>query len=195
MTMWYLDAFKNETYAYYNNAFTPEECEFIINIGSSLGLHKGSIMRAENSYGLELTTRNSDISWIGSNEDTAWIFRRITDLVTTVNSQFFNFDLLGFEELQFTKYHSDYKGFYSRHTDYGYENLVNRKLSFSVQLSDPDTYEGGDLVLHGGSGEMKVQKDHGTMIFFPSFTLHEVKPVTKGLRYSLVGWVNGPRFR
>jgi PKHD-type hydroxylase len=70
-----------------------------------------------------------------------------------------------------------------------------RKLSFTVQLSDTKDYKGGDLVFHYKSQPVKAYREKGMVVVFPSTMLHEVTPVKKGTRYSLVGWVAGPRFR
>ena len=79
------------------------------------------------------------------------------------------------------------------HIDKLYKGTI-RKLSITIQLSSPQDYEGGDLILHNGEPE-KMQKELGKLIVFPSYTLHEVTPVTKGTRYSLVAWVAGKPFR
>jgi PKHD-type hydroxylase len=71
----------------------------------------------------------------------------------------------------------------------------NRKLSFSVMLTDPGDYKGGELLLKTSFKPMKTPKKRGTVVFFPSFVLHEVTPVTEGIRKTLVGWVLGPNFR
>ena len=71
----------------------------------------------------------------------------------------------------------------------------NRKLSVVVQLSDPEEYEGGELKLHTSYDPIIIKKERGMIVSFPSYTLHEVAPVTKGERYSLVAWVHGPAFR
>ena len=75
------------------------------------------------------------------------------------------------------------------------KDRIIRKLSLSIQLSDPSSYEGGELVLYVGEEGITVPKEQGKLIAFPSFTLHEVKPVTKGERYSLVAWITGPQFK
>ena len=56
-------------------------------------------------------------------------------------------------------------------------------------------YEGGDLRLYGGDDYDTAPKKQGTIIGFPSYVLHEVTPVTSGVRYSLVGWAQGPKFK
>lgn len=74
-----------------------------------------------------------------------------------------------------------------------------RKVSFTVQLSDSTDYDGGDLFL--GVKPFEPEPDPYTFrrkdaaIFFPSFTSHAVTIVTRGTRYALVGWCVGPAFR
>ena len=72
-----------------------------------------------------------------------------------------------------------------------------RKLSFSLQLSEDDSYEGCDLEIFGGSTRvpMAVPRARGTLVAFPSYVMHRVTPVTRGTRKALVFWAGGPRFR
>jgi PKHD-type hydroxylase len=71
-----------------------------------------------------------------------------------------------------------------------------RKLSFSLLLSDPDTYEGGNLQLLDSAGKSYIApRQRGTIILFDSRTQHRVMKVTKGVRKSLVGWTVGPRWK
>jgi len=81
------------------------------------------------------------------------------------------------------------------HTDW-HPGASRRKLAGVVQLSDPDDYEGGALVVHGPAGQrLEMPKTRGTFITFPGWVVHEVKPVTAGERWSLCwnGW--GPPLR
>ena len=96
---------------------------------------------------------------------------------------------------QFTEYDESDSGFYTAHVDNGETLAGFRKLSFVLQLTDPSKYQGGELVLHIGPEPTTLPRDRGKLLFFPSYTLHEVKPVTQGIRHSLVGWVAGPRFK
>ena len=66
--------------------------------------------------------------------------------------------------------------------------------SIVVQLTDPSEYEGGDLEILTTENPFWAAKEKGSCILFPSFCLHKVHPVTKGLRNSLVLWVSGPPF-
>ena len=73
-----------------------------------------------------------------------------------------------------------------------------RKISMTVNLNDPQDYEGGnlkfDLGPHFKGERFKVFDDmrtRGSVIIFPSFMYHCVTPVTSGTRYSMVLWLLG----
>ena len=75
-----------------------------------------------------------------------------------------------------------------------------RKLSMTLNLTDPNSYEGGDLMFDLGKNEGDIStateaRNQGTIIVFPSFLYHCVSPVTKGIRYSLVNWSLGRPFK
>jgi PKHD-type hydroxylase len=78
------------------------------------------------------------------------------------------------------------------------EGNFQRKLSCSVQLTDPDTYEGGDLILQTGKNETDrhtFTRKRGSVIVFPSMVYHKVTPVTSGTRFSAVAWMRGQAFK
>lgn len=62
-------------------------------------------------------------------------------------------------------------------------------LSFTLFLSDPATYEGGELCLMTSAGDFEAKPAAGTMILYPSGAIHQVKPVTSGFRLACVGWI------
>tara|TARA_R100000781_G_scaffold10968_1_gene10182 strand:+ start:394 stop:987 length:594 start_codon:yes stop_codon:yes gene_type:complete len=183
----YLD--QVERYAYWEDIFTKEECEKIIEIANKKGFTKGETLGKKAQK-----VRASKISWLYNSDDLEWAFKRVTDVILNLNKRFFNFDIFGlYEGFQFTNYKAP-SGRYGKHVDKMYNGVI-RKLSGSIQLTDPKKYEGGELYLYENEkGELMRQKQ-GTLILFPSYTLHEVKPVTKGERNSLVFWVTGKQFK
>jgi PKHD-type hydroxylase len=188
-TVWPFEVDKLEMWAFWENAFTPEECKKIIDIGNKKGLTKAKILTGNINK-----IRDSKISWLYPSDDLEWAYRRMTDIILDLNNRFFKFDLYGFiEGFQFTHYQEP-GGKYKKHIDKALYNHT-RKLSLSIQLSDPKAYQGGDLVLYNGEDPTFIPKEQGKLILFPSYTLHEVKPVTKGERYSLVAWITGPQFK
>ena len=140
--------------------------------------------------------RKSNIAWVGPKEETQWLYKKITDVILMTNATNFNLNLLGLEQLQFTTYLADEQGSYDLHRDTFPRNPTQtcRKLSFTIQLTDPLEYQGGDLVLYTEQDVVTAPKEQGAITFFPSSILHKVTPVTRGIRRSLVGWVVGPDF-
>lgn len=190
---WYLNTYVNEVWAYNSNVFDAYECDEIVKIGSALPASEGTV--TEDSK-IDKTLRQSSVSWIPVNKETEWIFRRITDAITRINNNYFLYDLETIEALQFSTYNK--KDFYGYHLDTQYSGAgLPRKLSFTVQLTDDVKYEGGDveICISDPNAPVKLKRERGCINFFPSFYLHRVSPVTKGVRNSLVGWINGPRFK
>ena len=187
---WPFNLDQTENWVYMVKLFSPEECEKIIQIGENKILKKASIINED----ILSEARDSQITWLYSVDDMEWIYRRVTDAVMSLNNQFFKFDLFGFTEgFQFTRYDAP-SGFYGMHIDKLLNGVV-RKLSLTIQLSDPNSYEGGELALQFGKSPDIMPKEQGKMVVFPSYVLHEVKPVTQGTRYSLVAWISGTPFK
>ncbi len=68
------------------------------------------------------------------------------------------------------------------------EPKVRSDLSITVFLSDPDAYDGGELVISSPFGEQEVKLPAGSAVVYPSATLHQVAPVTQGERLAAVTW-------
>lgn len=186
---WTFNVDKIETWAYINNFLSPEECKAVIDFGNSLALQDGTTAGEKLAY-----IRDSKIAWIYPEPDIHWLYRKLTDAIMDMNTRFFGFNLYGITEgIQFTKYNSP-GGRYGKHIDKAYNGRI-RKLSISIQLSDPQDYEGGELLLWNDEEPTQTLKEQGSAIIFPSYSLHEVMPVTKGTRYSLVIWVSGEPFK
>lgn len=141
---------------------------------------------------IDKSKRRTKVYWIPRNKDFLPLYKIFFDLLARSNNEFFQFRLNEMIELiQYSVYTSDDEGFYDWHVDMGAVN--NRKLSLVCHLSDPSEYEGGELQINTGKIST-VENDLGRVIIFPSFLLHRVTPVTKGIRRTLVLWVNGPPF-
>jgi len=119
-------------------------------------------------------------------------------VIFELNKKFFNYDLNLIEPFQFASYDHGRNEFYGKHLDTTFGNLsqaASRKLSITLQLTDGDTYDGGELRLYQGEEPTIAPKKKGMMVLFPSFIMHEVTPVTRGTRHSLVTWCHGPLFK
>ena len=117
--------------------------------------------------------RQSILKWIELNPDTNWLYKKLIPQIHKVNQENFDYILKFVENLQLTEYNENQRGFYSKHDDCGdnsrLESFVDiRKLSFSIQLTNPKEYEGGELILYINDKEFIAPKTKGTIVFFES---------------------------
>jgi len=146
----------------------------------------------EDSPYVQKQVRQSDCYFLDINDENSKYFTFVQYLMD-VNKYYYGFDLTRIEVMQLTRYQEG--GHYNWHMDNMGSGAANRKLSFTVNLSHEDEYEGGDLeIMMNSKDPIKLSREKGTMNVFPSFMLHRVTPVTKGTRWSLVGWACGKRF-
>jgi len=144
--------------------------------------------------------RKSNVVWMNPQ----WIYRELHPLVDQANvNAGWNYHWDWSESCQFTKYDGNKKQHYDWHTDAGLRMNQNgkiRKLSMTVALVDGSDYEGGEFEINMSTPEkenihvVKESKIKGSVVIFPSFVWHRVKPVTAGTRYSLVNWHQGRPF-
>ena len=204
-------------YWYFTAAIPPKICDDII----KYGLTQSETLARTGDYGdKELTKneikdmkrkRNSDLVWLND----TWIYKELHPYINMANKNAgWNFNWDRSESCQFTKYKLNQ--YYDWHCDswdkvYDKPNTPQhgkiRKLSMTCQLTDGSEYEGGELEFdfRNYDPHMREETKHlrqakeilpkGSIIVFPSFVWHRVKPVTKGTRYSLVMWNLGYPFK
>ena len=184
-----------EQFAWWEGAFTEQELNWLQQQARDVK-QKATIGNGNGE--LNFNIRRSGLNWMPNTQDTQWVFEKLGYVVSSLNSQYFRFDLRGFgEQIQLTNYDYSEHGMYGWHVDM----ILNtqspcRKLSLVLQLSDPVEYEGGVLELQPHNKDaIKMRKQRGLIVVFPSWTLHQVTPVTQGNRQSLVAWITGPAFK
>ena len=201
-------------YWYFQSVIPPKICDDIIEYGKS----KQEQIALTGDYDPEKVSeddikdvskkRKSNIVWMNDR----WIYNEIHPYIHTANKNAgWNFQWDFSESCQFTKYKLNQ--FYDWHCD-SWNKPYNRpkqpdrhgkirKLSVTVSLSDENDYEGGDFEFDfrnddKGSNQPRLCKEirpKGSVVVFPSFVWHRVKPVTSGTRYSLVIWNLGWPFK
>ena len=170
----------------------PEYCKKIIDLAENKWI-RGAILDEKNH-------KNHRVAWTYfTNEQ--WIYDIVFEYMRKANEYAdWNFQIDASEALQITKY--DTNGYQNYHYDGdGYtryhrphEELLHnktRKLSMSIILNDD--FEGGQLEFMNNPNP--IEDKLGTIVVFPSYMQHRVKPVTSGTRYSLVAWFVGESFR
>tara|TARA_B100000424_G_scaffold247230_1_gene219468 strand:- start:1 stop:567 length:567 start_codon:yes stop_codon:yes gene_type:complete len=139
--------------------------------------------------------RKSDIYWIKD----PFYKHLFFDVISRENyDSGLNFQLEYIEDLQLTRYIAP-DGHYNFHRDddgHSRRNIDDsvRKISVTCLLTDPSEFEGGNFQILTSDTPYDVKLEKGDIIMFPSYLLHRVSPVTKGVRHSLVAWANGRAF-
>jgi len=173
--------------------FTEKFCDDVAKIAGNVKIQPGKIQDGN------ISNRQSKIKWISDPEVT----KEISKIISVHNKRSgWNFNLKNMEPLQYTIY--EVGNHYDWHIDSHmkpYKDGNIRKISFTICLNED--YEGGEIELSYPNPKPEKHKYYkfdgkftqGTIISFPSFVWHRVKPVTKGVRKVLVGWVVGPAFK
>jgi len=189
MTDWRPDPMN---YMYYTNAFSDEEIDKIIELSNELPGQSGTL----EGGGVDSSMRRSEIKWfLRDNPKYQWLYDKLKLYVDNANESLWRFDITGYQEaIQFTTYHAHNQGKYDFHPDIG-GATSHRKISVTVQLTDPSEYDGGDLSFFKVKEPELAPRLKGTVVVFPSYLIHRVSPVTRGIRRSLVVWLAGPRFK
>lgn len=180
---------------YFPSAFSHDEIETFKKIAENYPENEAQFIDRFGDPYQDKAIRSSLIKRLNNNDpNLAWVMEKLERIAIEANHALrWNFALSGFyENIQHAKYESSQGGHFAKHYDVAPGPASYRKISISVQLSEPSDYEGGELELHGFGS---APKDKGGVVVFPSFILHRVAPVTKGARESLVAWVSGPPFK
>ena len=205
-------------YYFFREALTPRFCDEIIKYGKSqqeqLALTGGQTEKVNKGKPLEekdildlKKKRDSNIVWLSD----SWIYKELHPYVHQANRLAgWNFEWSFSEACQFTKYGlKQHYGFHCDSWNSPYDNPANpdthgkiRKLSMTCSLSDPSEYEGGQLQFQFRNEDDPTTTRNcieilprGSICVFPSHVWHQVTPVTKGIRYSLVVWSLGYPFK
>ena len=192
---------------YFQSAIDQQTCNKIIQL-DEMKFHPGSIRDKPLSLKELRKTRNSHVKFSSQQ----WLFDLINPYMVQANeSAGWNFKMDWIEAIQITRYAKN--EFYNWHVDQDakpYPPTARnknqrgkiRKLSMTINLTDPTTYKGGRMQFEFPkiSKEPVVRecipaRAQGSIIVFTSFVLHQVTPVTEGIRYSLVAWFLGEPFR
>jgi PKHD-type hydroxylase len=180
----------------WHGLFGEAELDAIARLGDGLTLEKAELSVSSQGYG---DIRRTLIGWVERNPETEMFYRRMEEAVLALNASHFRFDLWGLTNFQYALYGGPEGGHFDWHKDYGRDptdpSRDPRKLTLSLQLSNPSEYEGCELQVRAGNQIDIAPKVRGTLVAFPANVLHQVTPIRSGIRKALVLWAVGPEFR
>jgi len=165
---------------------SPDECD------RTLGLVVDTKAVAAQEGGGVFTGREGFVGWIHPGPHSQWLFERMADYGRHYAART-GIDVDGLlEPLEYVEYPTGAS--FDWHIDTGTPATHNRKVTISVQLSNADEYEGGNLELVG-EARGPLARAKGNAIAFAAALGHRVTPISRGSRKALVGWMLGPPFR
>ena len=174
-------------------AFTDEQLDRLERYCDGLPSEKGGLIDIPRGE-FKPAVRAVQVAPILAAPEIMWFFDRLGGIIREVNERSYKFHLTGLYELpQFLVYRDTDAGHYDWHVDSG--NGPIRKLSVTIQLTDPARYDGCDLQFNIGTKTISAPRTRGLAVAFPSFTMHRVTPITSGVRKAIVAWVTGPEFK
>lgn len=187
----------NSIWQMWHGGVSPTVCDRIILECEQLHPMEANVGDGRNTeQSINTEVRRSEVRWAGHIK---WINELVYDFASRANKAAFGFDISYLEDIQYTIYHGTDEGYYDWHFDTFWANgtAFDRKLSLTIQLSNPSDYAGGEFLLDPQYEQPDpIQlKTRGTVLCFPSPIRHTVQPVTSGVRKSLVAWIEGPKFR
>lgn len=177
-------------YVYEHDVFNKEELKQILSYCNLLPKEIGTVTKPS----FAKNARTSNVSWVKRNNECEWFYDKLALHIDKLNQSFYQYDLTGFNDYQFTEYEALNKGKYDWHADMFYgqnEQFLTRKLSATLLLND--NFVGGNFEFYNLVEQPKMTA--GTLIVFPSFMTHRVTEIIKGVRNSLVCWCVGPKFK
>jgi len=130
---WELHTHQVNAYCYYENVFDDDMVKAIIETGEKVGTDKAFVGGDFSSPGrVADEIRKTDIGWLNAVEENGWLFRKLTDIITQANAQWFGMELTTIEALQYSVYNVG--DFYTAHVDHHFQGAGQypRKLSFSM---------------------------------------------------------------
>lgn len=190
----------NGEWCYFKSYFDKDTCEKIISDAQVIPTQEGHLGVAGGEISTDANYRRSKVRFINSND---WRFKYLFDALwktaIEANRDFFNFHISKLDFIQLAEYDASYQGEYKEHHDVFWINndpYFHRKLSCIIQLSDPNSYIGGDFeITETRTALDKETREQGSIIYMPSFLRHKANPVTRGTRYSIAAWFEGPKWR
>lgn len=182
-------------------ALSPEQCKTLRDLGEEMFNHHGVIPGRVGFNDMSRVDRyrrvvdSQWLPWPWEDERMMWVYEAMSEIIQQVNARVWQVDVTDWvDKFHYLRYRKG--GHFRFHQDAGDGwRKAERKLAFSLLLSNLDEYEGGDLQYFDAEPISLKRLKLGDMAVFHSHLQHQVTKVTKGVRRSLVGWASGPKWK
>jgi predicted 2-oxoglutarate/Fe(II)-dependent dioxygenase YbiX len=174
--------------------FSDDECDDVIAWAEGMRFVDRKYLRTSAA-----AARNPDVEHgkqisidpLTADEHIAWFARKVAEIIVDLNRKIWRFDLNRLSEIGILRY--DKGDRFPRHSDLQ-APYCDRKIGVFIQLSPPETYQGGVLE-YGVDPPHRAPRGRGAVLAFPAWVPHRVTPIRSGTRYSAARFALGPSFR
>jgi PKHD-type hydroxylase len=173
--------------------FSEHECRQIVSRSKTRRPEAAKVIGVDGRARLSAVRRTSvwRLPLQGQDE---WIHERLWSAIYDSNNRLMHFSIDGFaHDAKLLAYNES--DTFTWHIDHGTGPVSCRKLTIAVLLVPANTFNGGTFEIFRYNSPEEIALGIGDAIIFSSVLLHQVKPLVKGTRYSLVNWAYGPPFR
>jgi PKHD-type hydroxylase len=151
----------------WNDFFTADELNAFEEYGDRMVHEKAALaVKGDNDDDIRIT----EIAWLEHNRESSGLYERVLQVIRRLNSEIYHFDVTGLENIQYAVYRGSEGGYYHWHIDHVPHNPKPRKISMSIQLTDPSQYQGCELQFQVSNAIGVAPRTRGAIIAFPSFS-------------------------
>jgi predicted 2-oxoglutarate/Fe(II)-dependent dioxygenase YbiX len=172
------------------DALSKQACEKLIESLESQVEGNDGLIGGGNSGNLDKTVRNVKSTILPTYRG---ISATLAGMGLNVNNGIWKFDITHANQTEYLKY--GVAGHYLKHVDTIINPYDNETRKLTILLFLNDDFEGGKFFIENGHEKYYPPQEAGTVLIFPSFMIHGVEPVTRGIRRSIVTWMVGPWFK
>ncbi len=187
-------------YHIFDGVIPAKVCDVIVEEGDAMEAARGTVGR-ESGYTVDTELRDASVAFW---DVWHWVNGLMTHYAAMANREYWQLEVEVSQGVQYGCYGEG--EFYGWHRDSadddhdtvdpGSEQGLTRVVSSTLSLSDPESYEGGLLMISDAEGnpyELSPARRQGSVVVFPSHLFHQVTPITRGVRKSCVSWILGRR--
>ncbi len=178
----------------HTRVFTPEECDEALRELNKYTTAEGVVIENGKVF-LDYSLRRCDVTYAPRTATNDWVHTRLEQVMLESNNKYWDFDIIDFSQPIRIMSYGEGQHFGSVHQDIGPGKTCYRKLTAILFCSEPDEYEGGELIIYGADFNYREIAQKGNVIVFPSYKEHLVTEITSGHRNAIVFRAIGPAIR
>ena len=171
---------------------TRGQCELVIHDATKIGMKRAPVL-SKDGTNVRSFTRTCDSCWVPKSPNFQWLYNYVAAVTDDVNSEHYQFDITDMQQLQVLRYRPGQ--WFKWHFDTIETEGDIRKMTMVINLSRPEEYILGGLMVDGNWHNSEKSRQQGSASFFPAWMKHCARAPIWGTRWALVAWITGPAWK